>query len=253
MERRDQMLHVIPGAAVLWVLLVAAPVAAEVRFIERNGTLYVTAAAPPGQQNTPVTPPSSSAERPAPSRGARSAAAHHYAPLIADIASRHAVPARLVESVIEAESRFNPRAVSPRGASGLMQLMPATAARLGVRDVFDARENIEGGVRHLRGLIDQYAGDLRLALAAYNAGSEAVARYRGVPPFGETQTYVRRVLGSFKGPTVIPAPASEAPVVAASSSRRLDRYEAPDGTIVYTNLPAQSLPQTTKAWLATTR
>jgi soluble lytic murein transglycosylase-like protein len=253
MDRRDQMLHVILWAAVLWALLVAAAAAAEVRFVERDGTLYVTAAAPPGQQNGPVTPPSS-AEGSAPSAGARSAAAHHYAPLIADIASRHALPAQLVESVIEAESQFNPRAVSSRGASGLMQLMPATAVRLGVRDVFDARENIEGGVRHLRGLIDQYAGDLRLALAAYNAGSEAVARYRGVPPFAETQTYVRRVLGSFEGPTVNPAVEPEAPVVvAAASSRRLNRYEAPDGTIVYTNLPARSLPHTTKAWLATTR
>jgi soluble lytic murein transglycosylase-like protein len=143
LERRDQALQVIPWAAVLWALLVAAPVAAGVRFVERDGTLYVTAAAPPGQQHTPVTP-SSSGEGPAPSAGARSAAAHHYAPLIADIASRHALPAQLVESVIEAESRFKPRAVSSRGASGLMQLMPATAARLGVRDIFDARENIEG-------------------------------------------------------------------------------------------------------------
>jgi hypothetical protein len=99
-----------------------------------------------------------------------------------------------VAAVIAVESEFNPRAVSRRGAQGLMQLMPATAATLDVQDTFDTRENIEGGVRHLRVLMDRYRNDLPLVLAAYNAGDTAVLAYRGVPPYRETRQYVIRVL-----------------------------------------------------------
>src|SRR5262249_58310066 len=88
----------------------------------------------------------------------------------------------------------NPRAVSPKGAQGLMQLMPTTAATLGVRNSFDPRQNIEGGVRHLRGLIDRFPNRLALAIAAYNAGEKAVVQYGGIPPYPETQDYVSRVL-----------------------------------------------------------
>src|SRR5437016_10811126 len=95
-----------------------------------------------------------------------------YSREIADAAARHAVPERLVWAVIRAESGFDPRAVSPRGAQGLMQLMPETAAILGVRDVFNPYENIDGGVRHLRALIERFGHDLRLVLAAYNAGEK---------------------------------------------------------------------------------
>ena len=113
---------------------------------------------------------------------------------IEEVAARHRVPPRLVAAVIAVESEFNPRAVSPRGAQGLMQLMPATAAHLDVQDSFDPRENIEGGVRHLRVLMDRYRNDLPVVLAAYNAGDTAVLNYRGVPPYRETRRYVIRVL-----------------------------------------------------------
>jgi len=99
-----------------------------------------------------------------------------------------------VKAVIHAESDFVPYAVSPKGALGLMQLMPATARRHGVWRVFDPRENVEGGVRYLRFLLDRYAGNVRLALAAYNAGEGAVDRYGGIPPYRETQEYLERVL-----------------------------------------------------------
>ncbi len=109
-------------------------------------------------------------------------------------AARHGVPARLVAAIIEAESDFDPRAVSRKGARGLMQLMPATASSLDVHDAFDPYANIDAGVRHLRRLIDRFEGDLPLAIAAYNAGENAVVAYHGVPPFRETRRYVARVL-----------------------------------------------------------
>ena len=113
---------------------------------------------------------------------------------IKEAAARYGVREELITAVIEAESQFNPRAVSPKGAQGLMQLMPATAARLGVRDPFDPHENITGGVRHLRFLMDRFDNDLPRALAAYNAGEKAVRDHGGVPPYRETREYVRRIL-----------------------------------------------------------
>lgn len=120
---------------------------------------------------------------------------------IESIAARHGVDARLVEAVVRVESGGNPRAVSPKGALGLMQLMPARATMLGVADVFDPRANLDGGVRHLRDLLARYAGNVRLALAAYNAGEEAVRRFGGIPPYRETQEYVRKVLSLYAGAT----------------------------------------------------
>ena len=113
---------------------------------------------------------------------------------IKDVANRYGVSADLIVAIIEAESSFNPRAVSRRGARGLMQLMPETAASLGVGDPFDPRENIEGGVRHLRALMDQFDNNLPLVLAAYNAGRQAVIDHRGIPPYRQTRQYVSRIL-----------------------------------------------------------
>jgi hypothetical protein len=120
-----------------------------------------------------------------------------YDTLIAAAAERHKVDYALIKAIIQAESNFDHRAVSPKGAQGLMQLMPQTASSLQVRDSFEPEANIEGGVRYMRYLINVYGGDLRLALAAYNAGEKAVAKHRGVPPFAETRTYVRRVLDRY--------------------------------------------------------
>lgn len=112
-------------------------------------------------------------------------------------AARHAVRPELVRAIIHVESAFNPRARSPKGAMGLMQLMPATAADLQVTDPYDPTQNIQGGVRYLRQLLDRYDGNEELALAAYNAGPEAVERHGyQVPPFGETRDYLARVRAS---------------------------------------------------------
>ncbi len=114
--------------------------------------------------------------------------------IITEFAAKYRVEPALVKAVICVESGFDPAAVSRRGARGLMQLMPPTAHSHGVSDVHDPRENIRGGVRHLRSLLDRFRGNQRLAVAAYNAGSGTVARYRGLPPFRETRRYVGRVL-----------------------------------------------------------
>lgn len=113
---------------------------------------------------------------------------------IREVAGRHGVPARLVAAIISVESEFNAHAVSRRGAEGLMQLMPATAASLDVQDSFDARDNIDGGVRHLKRLMRRFDNDLPLVIAAYNAGEQAVIAHHGIPPYRETRQYVVRVL-----------------------------------------------------------
>ena len=115
------------------------------------------------------------------------------ATLVDHIAQRHDVDRDLVHSMIRVASNYNPFAVSNKGALGLMQLIPSTARRFGVANVFDPAQNVEGGVRYLKYLLDLYEGDNRLALAAYNAGEGTVERYRGVPPFRETRDYVYRV------------------------------------------------------------
>lgn len=116
-----------------------------------------------------------------------------YAVQIRNAAQAYGVDERLIASVIAVESNFQPRAVSRKAARGLMQLLPATATRLSVQDVFDPQQNINGGTRYLKELLGRYNQDVTLVLAAYNAGPESVDQYRGVPPFAETRLYVRRV------------------------------------------------------------
>jgi hypothetical protein len=153
---------------------------------------------------------------------------------INEIAERYGVDPALIHAVIDAESAFNPWAVSRKGAQGLMQLMPRTASALGVRDSFNPRENIEGGVRHLRYLLDRYPGNVSLALAAYNAGEGAVDYYGGVPPYAETQQYVQKILqrggiGAAVG-SVVAAPPSAPP-------QAIYRSEDADGTVTFSNIP----------------
>lgn len=126
--------------------------------------------------------------------GAVASLSASYEPLIRSASDRHHVDVDLVRAVIKAESDFNAAALSRKGAMGLMQLMPDTARLHQIVDAYDPEENVEGGVRHLRMLLDRYRGNLELSLAAYNAGSAAVEKHRGIPPFAETREYVRRVL-----------------------------------------------------------
>ena len=133
--------------------------------------------------------------------------------LVDTIAEENQVESPLVHSVIQAESNYNASAVSPKGALGMMQLIPATAQRFGVIDAFDPAQNIEGGVKYLKYLLDLYHQDYTKTLAAYNAGEGAVARYGGVPPYDETRTYVARVAQNLK--TAREAVAQRTPAVMA--------------------------------------
>jgi soluble lytic murein transglycosylase-like protein len=134
----------------------------------------------------------------APAVAGTPAAAGKFTSPINAAAKRNELDPALLSAVVGQESGFQPRAISSAGAMGLMQLMPATARELGVRDPFDPAQNIDGGARYLRGLIDRYHGRLDLALAAYNAGPGAVDRFGAVPPYPETQAYVKNILATYR-------------------------------------------------------
>lgn len=119
--------------------------------------------------------------------------------LVRQVSREHNVDPRLADALVQVESAYDPWAVSRKGAQGLMQLMPATAARLAVSDPFDPEDNVRGGMREFARLIDRYSGNLALALAAYNAGEGAVERFKGVPPFAETRSYVTRIMTLYTG------------------------------------------------------
>ncbi|NTU43543.1 MAG: lytic transglycosylase domain-containing protein [Nitrospirales bacterium] len=145
-------------------------------------------------------------------------------------AKRHNVDPQLIKAVIRAESNWNPRAVSPKGARGLMQLMPSTAADLGVINSFDPEENIEGGVRYLKYLLEKFKGDLTLALAAYNAGPRKVEQTMSVPAIPETINYVKRVKNLYSGDMALITGPSE-----KTKGYRIQKVVLKDGTILFTN------------------
>ena len=120
-----------------------------------------------------------------------------YDDLVRNIAQKYRVEYALIHSIIRAESNYDRFAVSPKGALGLMQLMPETAIQYGVKNVFNPRENIEGGVKYLKDLIKLYNGKTDLVLAAYNAGQEAVKKYKGIPPYKETRNYISKIMNRF--------------------------------------------------------
>src|SRR5881296_4719960 len=208
--------------AVTAVVTAATPVGAEVyRRIASDGTVYFTNIQPnPSSQRAVFTPaPAGGPQRPA--------SIDHgvYSQEIAEAAVRYAVPERLIWAVIRVESGFDHRAVSRRGARGLMQLMPETAAILGVRDVFNPRQNIHGGARHLRGMMDRFNYDLPMAIAAYNAGERPVATFRGIPPYPETREYVARVLRLYG-----------APLTWELQGSGIQQFVGRDGSVTYTNV-----------------
>lgn len=192
------------------------------RYHLADGTLCFTdAPRRPGDR-----PAISLTRRLTPLTASRRSRRHPFAATVRRAANTTGLAADLLHAVIATESGYDPRARSPKGAMGLMQLMPATARDLGVVDPYDPEENIFGGARYLRSLWDRF-GDLTLALAAYNAGPDQVARYGGVPPFAETRSYLRRLHDLY--------PAGEWSR-AADAGGRIYRIRLAGGDILYTNV-----------------
>jgi soluble lytic murein transglycosylase-like protein len=161
--------------------------------------------------------------QPAPA-SAREQAKRLYDPIVKIYSVKYRVDADLIHSIIKAESDYDSRAVSPKGAAGLMQLMPETAAQYGVRDRFDPEDNIMGGVRYLKDLIKLFNGNTRTVLAAYNAGQEALKKFGGIPPYPETRQYIKRVMEDY-------------PKLYISGGLPVIKFTTPEGKKVFTNDP----------------
>jgi soluble lytic murein transglycosylase-like protein len=147
-----------------------------------------------------------------------------YDPVVRKVAKRHGIEADLIHAIIRAESNYESTAVSPKGARGLMQLMPDTARAYGVSDFFDPEQNIEGGTKYLKDLIKLYGGKTGLVLAAYNAGQEAVKKYKGIPPYPETREYIKRIQAGYKNASI-------------RTRTVIYKYYDADGKLVLTNDP----------------
>ncbi len=207
------------GAFALWLALPAVAQAQIYSWRDASGTLVVsTTPQDPAAQLYIVR--NSAAVRA--TRAAVNSRSEAYEDLIIQHAAEHNISADLVRAVIQVESGFNPRARSVKGAMGLMQLMPATARELGVTDAYDPAQNIRGGVAYLKQLLTRYGFNVELALAAYNAGPEAVTRYGAVPPYRETRNYVSKV--QKKADTTVVRPNRLYRIVETVGGKEIVRY-----------------------------
>lgn len=179
--------HLRTGVIVAWVFFCTLPGYADIyRYIDSNGVLHFT--------NAPTSSNFRLYMKERPKIPANSKETDRYDRLITAAAKRHGISFSLLKAIIKVESDYNPRAVSKKGAKGLMQIMPSTSKALRINNVFDPWENIMGGTQYFKQLFNRFEGKLPLALAAYNAGPEIVDRYKSIPPFQETENYVQKVM-----------------------------------------------------------
>jgi soluble lytic murein transglycosylase-like protein len=227
-----QLIHLAARALLLSIMLVVVPrlmsaaSAQTLRLVDEDGVLHLTNVPGDPRYRGLVSGSGTAARR----LRLSARAPGRYALEIWETARQYNVDPVLVEAVVATESGSDPAAISPKGAGGLMQLMPRTASALGVVDRFDPRESIRGGVRHLRYLLERYHGSVVLALAAYNAGERAVDAHRGIPPYPETQQYVQRVLQR------------AGPADSLASAEALYRHLGRDDVVTYSNLPPRPRP-----------
>ncbi|NOZ69222.1 MAG: lytic transglycosylase domain-containing protein [Deferribacteres bacterium] len=198
------------GAVITFCLWVAAANAEIYTYTDKNGVIHLTNI-PGGTGNAAKTHPAETA-----------GSAKRYDRIIREKSLKYNIEPSVIKAMISVESGWNPRAVSEKGALGLMQLMPSTARDMLINDPFDPEENIEGGVRYLRHLLNRFNGDLSLALAAYNAGPSRVEKSGGIPPIPETENYVIKVISRYKSERNI---------------SRIYKVTFDDGTVLYTNTP----------------
>ncbi len=231
---RDIIFHMLRvlGSVSLFIVFCAAVSSADIyQYVDDNGVVCYT--------DAPLNKKAKRIVRSEPAGGKQDFSAatgqRDFHRIVADKASKYALDPSLVHAVIKTESNGNPYAVSRKGAMGLMQLMPNTASDLDVRNPFDPEENIDGGTRYLKYLIDRFGGDLTLALAAYNAGPKAVEKSGSVPQITETKQYVKKVLSLYNGKTQLPFSSAKASVTPKTEA--IYRISAEDGTVLFTNSP----------------
>jgi soluble lytic murein transglycosylase-like protein len=231
--------HIAESVCIALAALALAPYAAQAQIatakLDNGRTIFVNAEPPrllqpaPAKSRATIYLPSESPFSKNGYRPAMSIDRDGTEKLVREAAERHHVDPALIRAVIETESGWNPRAVSRKGAGGLMQLIPTTAERYGAYDLFNPQQNIDAGVRHLKTLLERYNGNLDLALAAYNAGAGAVDRAHGVPAYRETQDYVRKVQAAYFSPNSGRLPD------AFANPRAIRREADANGRIVFTN------------------
>jgi soluble lytic murein transglycosylase-like protein len=224
MQKRSLLF--LSGTLLVWT--VSTPLFAEDRiqaFVSSTGRVVFTNLVENAPSPvTPVLPETDllASEMPAPLKA-----------IVDNIATTHGVDPALVRAVIKTESNFNRFAVSPKGAMGLMQLIPATARRYGVRDSFDPQQNVDGGVRYLKFLLEKFKGNIDLSLAAYNAGENLVERLGRIPPITETRNYVRKIRAIYKQPAAVAAPP---PVMIAEDTPGIYRSTDGSGIVHFSNV-----------------
>ncbi len=196
MAMRTKRLFILPAAIVAVLISISPALADFYRYVDERGVVHITNVPSSAEYEWMMSESGGRSETP------RLLSRSEYEDMISEKAILHGVDPALVKAIVKVESDFNPGAVSTAGARGLMQLMPETARLVGVTDIDDPEENVEGGIKYLSSLLDRYGHRTALAVAAYNAGETAVAKYNGIPPFDETREFVKRVLhyhGVYRG------------------------------------------------------
>ncbi len=222
--------------SLLALLVIAGSARADIyRYVDEDGVAYYTDA-PLNKKAEKImrTDPPATSTADTGQKNGQFSSRRDFTGIVADKATKYEIDPSLLHAVIKTESNGNPYAVSRKGAMGLMQLMPMTASDLDVRNPFDPEENIDGGTRYLKYLIEKFKGDLTLALAAYNAGPNLVEKRRAVPEISETKQYVKKVLSLYNGKTSHPVPSNQ---VAAAKPEQIYKVVAEDGSVLFTNSP----------------